>query len=91
MQNRFVISAAVILLASCVVVSPSVYAQHAPEKIATEETAQPSPVAARVYACPMHPKVVSHEPGACSECGMDLELQAQTSPEGGKTAEHSAH
>ena len=25
------------------------------------------------FACPMHPEVMSHEPGRCPECGMDLE------------------
>lgn len=29
------------------------------------------------YSCPMHPKVVSQEPGRCHECGFDL------IPEGG--------
>ena len=29
-----------------------------------------------VYVCPMHPKVVSEEPGSCPECGMKLLAQA---------------
>jgi Cu(I)/Ag(I) efflux system membrane fusion protein/cobalt-zinc-cadmium efflux system membrane fusion protein len=28
-----------------------------------------------LYACPMHPDQISHEPGRCPECGMDLELR----------------
>lgn len=31
-----------------------------------------SGVQAQVYTCPMHPEVVSEEPGECPECGMDL-------------------
>lgn len=28
-----------------------------------------------VYACPMHPEVVSDKPGKCQKCGMDLVVQ----------------
>jgi Cu(I)/Ag(I) efflux system membrane fusion protein/cobalt-zinc-cadmium efflux system membrane fusion protein len=34
-----------------------------------------------VYSCPMHPEVLSAEPGRCPECGMDLEERAATSDE----------
>lgn len=30
---------------------------------------------AAAYACPMHPDVVSNQPGSCSKCGMDLVKQ----------------
>ena len=26
----------------------------------------------KTYTCPMHPEVISDEPGSCPECGMDL-------------------
>jgi hypothetical protein len=31
------------------------------------------------YICPMHPDVVSNEPGKCSKCGMDLEKRDEGS------------
>src|ERR1700677_145167 len=29
-----------------------------------------------IYSCPMHPEVISGEPGKCPKCGMDLVLKA---------------
>jgi P-type Cu+ transporter len=29
-----------------------------------------------LYSCPMHPEVISEEPGKCPKCGMDLVLKA---------------
>ncbi len=36
---------------------------------------QPAAKPKALYACPMHPEIVSDEPGSCSICGMDLVLQ----------------
>lgn len=30
------------------------------------------------YTCPMHPDVISDEPGTCPECGMELVLVSET-------------
>ena len=34
-----------------------------------------------LFACPMHPEQVSHEPGRCPICGMDLEERTATPEE----------
>lgn len=28
------------------------------------------------YTCPMHPEVITKEPGKCPRCGMDLEAKS---------------
>jgi FtsP/CotA-like multicopper oxidase with cupredoxin domain len=43
-----------------------------------------------VYACPMHPDVVSEEQGHCPECGMKL-LPAQLVAQAGAGHEHHGH
>jgi FtsP/CotA-like multicopper oxidase with cupredoxin domain len=40
-----------------------------------------APGAAVIYTCPMHPKVLSEEPGKCPECGMKL-LATAAAPAG---------
>jgi FtsP/CotA-like multicopper oxidase with cupredoxin domain len=42
------------------------------------------------YTCPMHPEVVSEEPGHCPDCGMKL-LPAQLIEHGGDGHDHGDH
>jgi FtsP/CotA-like multicopper oxidase with cupredoxin domain len=42
------------------------------------------------YSCPMHPEVVSEDPGHCPDCGMKL-LPAQVIAEAGASHEHEGH
>ena len=50
-----------------------------------------------LYACPMHPEQISHEPGRCPICGMDLEERTATPEELARlrlrlsAAQHGAH
>ena len=45
--------------------STALYAQTGKTK--TDSTKQ------QTYTCPMHPEVISHQPGKCPKCGMTLE------------------
>lgn len=36
------------------------------------DTTTTAPAGAMAYACPMHPEVVSNQPGKCPKCHMDL-------------------
>ncbi|WP_219921444.1 heavy metal-binding domain-containing protein [Rufibacter sp. XAAS-G3-1] len=45
----------------------------ATEPKAVEGTETNQQVAGVTYTCPMHPEVVSNEPGKCPKCGMFLE------------------
>jgi len=44
-------------------------------KTEPESSTKASSVSAKVYTCPMHPEVVSNEPGRCQKCNMALELR----------------
>jgi FtsP/CotA-like multicopper oxidase with cupredoxin domain len=45
-----------------------------------DPAAMPEGAGPVTYACPMHPKVVSQEPGRCPECGMKLLAVAPPAP-----------
>jgi FtsP/CotA-like multicopper oxidase with cupredoxin domain len=58
--------------------------------IAEMDMAAPEGDGPVVYACPMHPEVVSEQPGHCPKCGMKL-LPAQLVAEAGSAHEHGGH
>lgn len=47
----------------------NIFAQHNPEK---QDTIFIQDSAKIIFTCPMHPEVISDEPGTCPKCGMEL-------------------
>lgn len=61
-------------LASCSTENKSTSEEGAsPSTAVAADTAATTPTGA--YVCPMHPDVTSDKPGACPQCGMELEKQ----------------
>lgn len=50
-------------------------------KVAPAEAAPQPAAESGIYTCPMHPEVRQQGPGACPDCGMDLEPAAVTAAE----------
>ena len=48
-------------------------ARHSLSQHDVTASAEPPPVAASIYTCPMHPEVEQDHPGSCPKCGMALE------------------
>jgi FtsP/CotA-like multicopper oxidase with cupredoxin domain len=53
-----------------------------------DDLAEPSDGTPMAYACPMHPEVVSSEPGRCPKCGMKLMAAHSISDSAGHDMDH---
>jgi transcription initiation factor IIE alpha subunit len=60
----------IVLIASLLLISPFIFAQT---KAGIADTTQH----ATYYTCPMHPDAMSHDPGKCPKCGMDLTISSK--------------
>ena len=58
----------VLILAVAFAVSPLLVQAVQPEQPASQSAT------AQKYTCPMHPEVISDQPGKCPKCGMNLVL-----------------
>ena len=50
-----------------------------------------APQSGSVYTCPMHPEVLSHLPGSCSVCKMDLVIKSDEAAKADSNANHDSH
>jgi len=56
-----------------------------------DPTAMPAGAGPMTYACPMHPEVISDEPGRCPKCGMKLLAIGPTEPTHSQPTGHTVH
>jgi FtsP/CotA-like multicopper oxidase with cupredoxin domain len=70
------------------------YLEAEPDKtlafIAEMDMSVPEGAGPVAYTCPMHPEIVSEQPGHCPECGMKL-LPSELVAEAGEGHSHEAH
>ncbi len=88
MERKIIISTIVtsilFVFSSCMEVSHLAHSTEAQatNTMGTDETIQPYQdnqgsvqITSKVYTCPMHPEVISEQPGNCPKCGMELVIQ----------------